>query len=290
MKICMFGRTLMFVCFFFAILSATNAADTLKINQTIRNLLTKTGQPYKRITIKQQFYTLDDTLFREINYSDSTGNISSYIFYFYKEGKIYTQEHHGSNDSVLHILKHEYDKYGNEVILTKLVPKSGSLIVIEKTINTYNNNRKILKQKTLYGKRTGMIKLYTYNEKGILLREKYSYKSAAKALVKEKVNDYSYTANDKISKIITTAKDFSGNSWQTIEEYEYNDKGQLSLLKIIDKNNSLAGKKQFKYDSSGNIIVCEEYDASGNLRLLLHYEYKKHAMDRGIQVSKYENL
>jgi hypothetical protein len=266
------------------------AADTLKIHLTYKHKLDNVGQTTGYITINQQFYTPDGILFREINYDENTSQLSGYVFYFYRNGKLFTQEFFNQKDSLQYILKHEYDKAGNEIILTKLVPGIKDLTVAEKTVKTYGSNGKLVQQKKFFGKGVGAIIRYSYGKSGLLESEKQTYKPIAKANVKQESKDYSYSAENKISLIMVTGKGLSGKPYQYREEYSYIDKGLLSSVKQVNINNAQTSEKIYKYLNSGTMSYYEQHDAEGKLVVLLQYDYKKHYMERGTQVSYYENL
>jgi hypothetical protein len=266
------------------------AADTLKINITYKHKLNNAGQTTGFTTINQQFYTPDGILFREISYDDSTSQISGYVFYFYHNGLLNTQEFYNQQDSLQYILKHEYDQAGNEIMLTKLVSGLKVFTVAEKTVNVYDNSRKLLQQSKYFGKHKGMITRYQYGESGLLERELIKFKPIAKSSVKQETKDYSYSSDNRVSQVMITGKDASDKPFQFREEYTFNNKGLLSSLKQTGISNARSGEKVYKYLNSGTISLYEEHDAEGKLTLLLQYDYKKHYMDSGTQVSYYENL
>jgi hypothetical protein len=266
------------------------AADTLKIHLTYKHKLNDAGQTTGYITIKQQFYSPDGILFREIRYDENTLQIAGYVFYFYKNGRLFTQEFYNQKDSLQYILKHEYDQAGNEILLTKLVPVLKDLTVTEKTVKTYRNDRKLLQQKIFYGKRVGKITAYKYSGTGQLEKEMNTFKPAAKAALKQETKEYSYSPENRITQVIVTGKDLRGNPYQYREEYGYNNQGLLSSVKKINISNAQSGEINYKYLQTGTPSLYEEHDATGKLTLLLQYDYKKHYMDRGTQVSYYENL
>ena len=100
--------------------SNTEAADTIKIHLTYKHHINERNQTKGYITVKQQFYTLDDTLFREITYDEVTGQISGYTFYFYKNGRLSSEEHYLENDEAYYALKHVYSPEGHNTITRKL--------------------------------------------------------------------------------------------------------------------------------------------------------------------------
>jgi hypothetical protein len=267
------------------------AADTLRIHLTYKHNLNNAGQTSGYLTIKQQFYTPGNIFFREINYNEKTGQILNYTFLFYRDGKLFTQECHNAQDSILYILKHEYDKNGNESLLIKLLPDAaGKIRVSERSVKTYNSSHQVIKCRKYFGSQTGEITSYSYDGSGNLIQEKTLFKPIAKTGIRRETKDYSHSGGNKISQIIVSGKDLAGKSFQYREEYSYDANGLVSSIKKLNMDGSLNGEKVFKYLNSGAPSIYEEHDPSGRKTLLLQYDYKKHYMEMGTQVSYYENL
>ena len=266
------------------------AADTLKIHLTYKYKVDDNGQAFGYKTIKQQFYTPDDTFFREINYDETTGQISSYIFRFYRNGKLFTEECHDASDNLLYILKHEFDEKGNETVVTKLVPSDKGFSVAEKSVKKYNSAHQVISGKKYFGKKAGMATQYKYDASGTLILEKTVYKQIANADVKQEVRAYSHSENGNIKQINVSGKDNSGKPVQFSQNFAYNDKGWVSSVKQLNADGQPAFEKIYKYLQTGLPLIYEEHDSTGKLTLRIQYDYKKHYMERGIQVSKYENL
>ena len=267
----------------------SNAADTLKIHLTYKHKLNDSGQTTGYTTIKQQFFLPDGTLFREVNYNESTNQIESYVFFFYRGGKLFTEECYNAKDSLQYIVKHEYDAGGNEISVTRLVPGIKNLDPVEKSDMTYNNH-KVLRVKKYFGKKTGGSVQYKYNTSGLPVQEKIMNKPVAKADFAREIRDFSCSPDGKIIRVKTTGKDSAGKPYQFTEEYSYNAAGLISSIKKLSADGSPAGERVFKYLNAGTPSIYEEHDANGKLTLLLQYDYKKHFMERGTQVSYYENL
>lgn len=265
------------------------AADTLKIDITFKHKLDSTGHSTGYITINQKFHSYDGILFREISYDDNTSQLSGYTFYFYSNGRLFTEESYDVHNNLLQILKHEYDATGNEVALSKMIPGSNGLSLAEKTVKSYNGARKVVQQKKYSGKQIGALTRYKYDESGLLISEKTTFKPVAKAPFKLETREYSYGTENRISQIMVSQKDMSGKITQYREEYSYDDNGLVSSIKKFNNVSTPAGEKKYKYLKSGTISYYEEYNAGGKLMLLLQYDYKKHFMDKGTQVSYYEN-
>jgi len=267
------------------------SADTLKIHLTYKHILNDAGQTRGYKTLVQQFYTPEGQLFREINYNESDGQINNYVFIFYRDGLVYTRECHSSNDSILYIMKYEYDAGGNEISVSKLVPGADrELISTERWIKNYDSDKRIISSKKYYGRKTGMIKSFTYNSRGLLFREKTVYKKSAMAAVRSEIRDYAYTDEGSLSEIIISGKDADGKLYNLKEKFDYNESGLLTSVKHFGNDGTLTIEKSYGYLNSGVPSKYEEFDSTGKKTLLLQYDYKKHYMEKGTQVSYYEDL
>jgi hypothetical protein len=202
---------------------------------------------------------------------------------------LFTQEYYNSRDSLLYILKHEYDAKGNEIILTRMAPKGKSLETIERSLKSYNG-KSMISKKTYYGKTSGSVSQYKYDKSGLLLQEKTVFKQIANADVKNEIKVYSHNNTGQITLVDTKGKDWSGKSYHFQEEYKYDEKGMVSEIKRVNIDGTLLHEKRFRYFPSGAPAFYEEMNTAGKRILMLQYEYKKHFMERGTQVSRYENL
>jgi hypothetical protein len=268
---------------------SANAADTLRINLTYKYKIDASGQPAGYMTTKQQFITPDGIFFREINFDENTGLVSNYIYRFYREHKLFTEEFYSASDSLMYIVKHAYDAKGNEIVLTHLVPKGKELIETEKTVQSYNNNV-MLSCKKYIEKKPAVLTRYKYDATGLLLSERTTCKPVANVPFKQEMKQYSYSADHKVASINITRKENSGKLQSSQEKYEYNQKGLVSSIRLLASDGSLSGEKVYRYLDSGSPSYYEEHDATGKLTFMLQYAYRKHYMEQGTQVSYYENL
>ena len=279
-----FGKALMAVCLLMYISSAY-AADTLKIHLTYKHRLDKEGRTQGYITVSQKFYTPEQQLFREIRYNEQSGQIADYTFYFYADGKLFTEECYSQKDSLMYILKHSYDAAGREKEVVRLEPRSGGLEATGKTVTTYDKAGKLRQQKTYFGKKAGSVTSYVYNKDGNLHSESRKFKPVSKQNLKAESRLYSYNANKKPDKVSVTGNDLTGQSFQRSEVYSYDEKGNLSSVSITGNDLPDGLIKTYKYLGSGMISLYEESNTAGKYSLILQYDYKKHYMDRGTQVS-----
>lgn len=277
-------NTLTALCFLM-ILSSASAADTLKIHLTYKHKLDKEGHTLGYVTVSQKFFTPEQQLFREINYNESSGQITDYTFYFYKDGKLFTEECYNQKDSLMYILKHEYDESGREKAIVRLEPRSGSLVEISKTVNSFDKSGRLLQQKKYFGKKAGSISSFSYDKEGSLQTENHKFKPVSGNHIAAEKRTYIYKSDKKLDKVDVTGKDIKGKSFQRAETYSYDEKGNLSAVSITGSDLPEGLIKTYKYLGPGIISLYEESNAAGIFGLILQYDYKKHFMDRGTQVS-----
>jgi hypothetical protein len=279
-----FGKALIIFCLVMNISSAF-AADTLRINLTYKHRLDKEGRTQGYVTVSQKFFTPELQLFREIKYNEQSGQIAEYTFYFYTDGRLFTEECYSQKDSLMYILKHSYDAAGREKDVVRLEPRSGGLEATGKTVNTYDKAGKLHQQKAYFGKKAGSIYTCVYNKDGNLQSENRKYKTIANQNLKMENRTYSYGTDRKVDKVLVTGKDLSGKSFQRSEAYAYDEKGNLSSVSITGSDLPDGLVKTYKYLGPGMISLYEESNLAGKYSLILQYDYKKHYMDKGTQVS-----
>jgi hypothetical protein len=279
-----FGKAFMAICLLMYVSSAF-AADTLKIHLTYKHRLDKEGRTQGYVTISQKFYTPEMQLFREIKYNEQSGQIADYTFYFYTDGRLFTEECYSLKDSLMYILKHSYDAAGRENEVVRLEPRSGGLEATAKTVSTYDKAGKLHQQKIYFGKKAGSIYTCIYNKDGNLQSENRKYKTISNQNLKAENRSYSYGADKKLDKVLITGQDLSGKSFQRSEVYAYDEKGNLSSVSITGSDLPDGLVKTYKYLGSGMISLYEESNSAGKYSLILQYDYKKHYMDKGTQVS-----
>jgi hypothetical protein len=279
-----FGKALMAICLLIFVSSAF-AADTLKINLIYKHRLDNEGRTKGYITISQKFFTPEQQLFREIKYNEQSAQIEDYTFYFYTNGKLFTEECYSAKDSLMYILKHGYDAAGRENLVVRLEPQSGGMAATGKTVTTYDKAGKVHQQKIYFGKKAGSTTSYVYNKDGNLQAETRKFKPVSKQTLKSEKRVYSYSSGNKLDKVLVSGQDLTGKSFQRTETYFYDVKGNISSVSVTGSDLPDGLVKTYKYLDSGFISLYEESNTAGKYSLILQYDYKKHYMDRGTQVS-----
>lgn len=268
----------------------SQAADTLKIHKISKQKISENGQVQGYITISQKFYTPSDTLFREINYDEQTGQISTYLFYFYRSGRLSTKECYNQNDSLLYIMKYDYDKAGKEVILTKMVPEHGDFIIAEKITKKYDGDGRIIRQKDYQGKQAGITRSYQYDKSGLLQEESSKFKPVSGNTLRSEIREYFYQPDRRISQVVISGKDMNNKSFVFKDSYHYNETGLLNSVKRLNGDGNQINEKIYKYTLNGSLSTYEERGTNEKTSLVLLYEYIKHYMNSGTQNSRYEGF
>jgi hypothetical protein len=279
-----FIRFLPVFCFLILFPRSVMSADTLKIIFTYKFKLDDAGKPQNYTTINQKFFTPDQVLFREISYDEQSGLLSGYIFYFYTGDKLSTEECYNQKDSLLYILKHEYDAAGRESRELRFEPVSGIMQVIRSTVRSYGQNG-IIAKKEFVGEKLSISVQYEYEIPELLTRENRKYKVVSKEPLKSKTLEYIYNPDKTLKQVLISGKDISNKSYQGTEDYAYNDKGQLSTVRISGPDYPAGLVKTYTYLDSGEQSYCQESDAAGKISKILQFDYKKHYMEKGVQVS-----
>jgi hypothetical protein len=282
-------RLLVFCCFcLFVIIPEVLTADTLKVHLTYKHRITAENRTSGYSTIKQKFFTPDDTLIREINYDENTSQISSYIFYFYNNKRLFTEECYSGNDSLMYIFKHDYDEAGNEYSLTRYKPGKEGIYVSGKTERVFNKNNKVITEDTWYGKKNGSVARYSYDEAGFLVSMASKFKPVSGSVYKSVTKTYLYDPVHRLKQTITAYMTFSKEAYNITEDYAYNDNGLLDEITVTDSRNKNMTILSYKYLPGGSLSMYQVADTSGKILELLQYDYKKHLMNIGTQVSYFD--
>jgi hypothetical protein len=279
-------RTLTGILLMFLSLQGVSGADTLRIHLTFKHRLDAEGRTQGYTAINQKFYTPEQVLFREISYDENSSQISNYIFYFHEAGRLVSAEAYNASDSLLYVIKHRYDAEGREAGADSLIMSGGRLIIAGRVEMKYNAGGKPV-QRTEYtgSKKTGTVKI-SYDPAGNLTKLSAKYKPASGKPVKSESRLYSYNADRTLSQVAGSGKDMKGNAFANKEMYTYNPQGLKETVTLSGTSFPMSLVKTYRYLPSGSLSLYQEADPSGKISLLLQYDYKKHFMDRGTQVSR----
>jgi len=260
-------------------------ADTLKIHITHRNIIGSNNENQGEVTISQKFFTSGDTLFREIRYDESTGELSGYTFFFYSNDLLSSEEVYNADDKLQYVLRHAYDKKGNRIHTSKIYFKNGKSLSSGRSLFKFTAGNKLLTTRIFNGKKLSVAKKYKYDKEGKLLIISSKYSSYADTTIKSVSEYYEYDASGKIAVVRFSGESANAGSFSYFDTYSYDENGRLKSVRRTDMNNSSISVKSFGYYATGTIREFLLTDGNGLKQLSLFYEYRTNVMNKGIQKS-----
>lgn len=262
-----------------------NGADTLRIHLTYKHRLDAEGRTQGYNTINQQFYTPEQVLFREIRYDEKTSQISQYTFFFHDGDRLSSEESYNAGDSLLWILKYRYDAAGRKSGFDSLVPSGNSLVLAGSKDFLYDAGGRVSKIKeSVTGKKAGTVS-FTYDASGKLIRETRKFKPVSGKKVKSETLLYTYNSVQGLE-VAISGKTMEKGTFANKATYSFTENGQVASVNLSGTDYPSGQVNTYKYMPSGAKSLYQETDAAGKFRLLLQFDYKKHYMDRGTQISR----
>jgi hypothetical protein len=235
----------------------------------------------------QKTFTLDGRLIREINFDDSTRHIHDYIFYFYKGGKLFTEENYDRNDSLRFIIRHSYNSNGQDEETNKLEWIKGKMKTTGRTVYVYDNNGLTIAMKESgIRKKPFRVTNFIYASGNLVQEQSRTLKSSDNAA--ERILKYAYGIDGRMNLKMTLEKNISDTSVIQTENYLYNTKGQLKTIEVKDPQGKLVVSKNYEYYADGSIRNYYEKDEAGKLLLYHTYIIKRHVINLGMQKSYFD--
>jgi hypothetical protein len=244
-------------------------------------------QTKESVIINQKTFTYNDTLFREINFNDSTFAIESYTFYFYRNGRLFSEESYNQHDTLTGIVKHQYNSRGLEEETLILERAGNKFLPAARTTFLYDNTGNLLTKKEFFtGKKPYRVTTYEYSgEKPV--REWVRTKKPADIIVL-KALEYQYNpVNMLVTKTTRlTAKDKSVTV--TSDTCLYNDNGQLTGVDTRNMQGKVLIKKRYEYYANGKISKYYEKNINDEITLYHSYAYRHTKINKGTQKSYFD--
>lgn len=263
-----------------------SGADTLRIHVTYKHRLDAEGRTKGYTAIHQQFFTPERVLFREISYDEMTSRITRYTFFFHEGGKLSSAETYNDKDSLLFILKYRYDGAGRQAGTDSLVPSGNTLAVAGRKDFLYRTDGRISQIKAFAGRKPAGSIRFAYDTGGNLIRQTGKYKPVSGSSLKSETRLITYNRENKHGEVAISGKTMQGRVYENKAVYSYAENGLVSSISYTGTDYPAGLVKGFRYLPSGTISLYQETDAAGKFSLLLQYDYKKHYMDRGTQISR----
>jgi hypothetical protein len=235
----------------------------------------------------QKTFTMDDLLIREIDFDDSTKHIQHYIFYFYRDGKLFTEEKHKANDSIQSIIRHKYFSNGLEKERAILERNKGKMKVTVKSTYTYDKaGQMIVMKENGPVKKSSCTTTYSYAS-GHLVKEESIAKNPADNII-SRTTEYQYDQDGKLTIKSVSNRDKNGNGTTYTETYAYNDKGRVKKTEVRNAENMISVVKNYEYYANGNIRNYYEQDVNGATLLFHTFIIKNYKINLGNQKSYFD--
>jgi hypothetical protein len=235
----------------------------------------------------QKTFTMDGRLIREITFDDSTKNTQSYIFYFYKDSKLITEEFYDKNDSLQYIILHKYDPKGRETETDRLEWIKGKMKTSSKTVFVYDKaGIKIAMKESGSRKKPFRVTTYIYSSGNLVREQCESMKPSDNKT--ERITEYEYGQDGKVTLIKTLEKNAVDTVITRTEKYIYNQKGQLKTKEVKDPQGKMVLSKNYEYYGDGSIRNYFEKDNAGNMLVYNSFLNKNHKINLGTQKSYFD--
>jgi hypothetical protein len=235
----------------------------------------------------QKTFTMDGRLIREINFEDSTAHILNYTFYFYKDGKLFTEEVHDKNDSILFIIRHTYTLKGMEEETDRLEWSKGKMKISGRTVFIYDKaGYKNAMKESGSRKKPFRVTSYAYSSEK-LIREQTKARKPSDNVI-ERITDYDYGKDGKLMLKKIMEKNVEDTVITQTENYLYNTNGQLKTIEVKDQQGKIVLSKNYDYSADGSLL--NYYEKDGAEKVLLYYTYviNYHIINLGTQKSFFD--
>ena len=228
-------------------------------------------------------------------YYNSDGKISSYDVIEYDEnGNFVKVEEYDADNKLVYIGESTYDDKGNEVLYVETEYESEGEFRY-KTEYEYDEKNQLIRE-TSYFEDGTVAEYYTYEydsngnrihavntaPDGELYLETVTEYDDKGRVTKHytKVEGYGdwvqvYEYNgDFIEKVCTYS---DGETVDRTDVYAYKDQNPdlIETISCYDASNNLYYKIEYRYDEYGNEISSAEFDASGNMKTMVEYEFTR---------------
>lgn len=254
--------------------------DTVKVIYEYKQEIINGKHTPKYWVICQTVNDMNDNILRQYYFNDSTHQLNSYIWYFYKGSRLNTKECYTNSDSLKCLVKYSYDNFGNKTVETVFRNAGKSIVEFQKNIYNYSDGQKLSCKQYDKDNKIKASARYYYNLQGKLNKEIHKYKSRSGSKLKLEQITYSYNG-DKLNREIYQKKFRTGNEEETQVNYMYNDSGQLVKKVVTGKDDKPLKRMEYKYYPHGSLNIYWEYNGEGKLVNLLSYKYEIHTITSG---------
>lgn len=261
--------------------------DSLFIQATLSSEIVNGKPTSKKIVCKQQLFNSKGLPLREIFIDKKTLDVSEYVVFFFKNGKMNSEEHFTGKDSLLYAYKYLYNKDGLKILSEKYVFSGTNMTVSAISLFNYKDSL-LTREKEITAKKKALsITDYQYNQNQKLVSKKITYKKPFSGGIKEEKTLLNYNKNGLIDQMIITKAKTTGDIDTVKVDYFYNDKNQLAEELYSGENGNLH-KKIYIYNHQGRLNSYAELDKEGNHLTYHKFDYQSKFMNPGINKSVFE--
>jgi len=261
--------------------------DSIKIQRINVHGIVNGKQTSGYYTKNQKTLTMDEQLIREINFNDSTKQIQDYTFYFYRDGRLFSEENYNQRDSLQWIITHTYNTQGQEVESGTLTWTGGKPVQSLKTVFKYDAVGNIILKKEFFTVKKSIATTQYFYSSDRLDKEQYKHKKSPDPVTSRSVT-YQYFPDGKLKQREILEKNRNKSTSAQTESYVYDAKGNLEKTEIRDSGGQIILIKNYVYYPEGGLYRYYEQNKEGNMLCYHTYAYRKHKVDLGTQKSYFD--
>ncbi|MCG8697451.1 MAG: hypothetical protein MI922_05305 [Bacteroidales bacterium] len=211
---------------------------------------------YNKNVVNQKTINRNKQVLREFFY-DTTQQIKNYIYYYYRDSMMLSQEKYNSNDEMVSAI--QYIKSGNER-RERYYHLVNNKLKIDSTINhEYQNG--LLINRTVLNSNEKWISKATYSYNGTLLSNINIVNHAKRSSSKQNVTEIKFSYDENNNKIKEEYTLSNSKSYYILFEYDSN--GRLKCEKEYNSKNELNKETCYGYTKNNFINTITSKDING---------------------------
>ncbi|MFO7656385.1 MAG: hypothetical protein R6W78_04905 [Bacteroidales bacterium] len=281
MKHCISHYVLLFTLFMLISVKSFSQKDSIWVKLTYNYRLENGQRTSEKTVISQKSYTLDWKLLRELKLDAKTGNISSYVVYFYNTNdKLISAEEFSIKDSIISGEKYSYDLQGRVNEIKYFGSSAATVPVLEKREVIAYLKDTLKKSVTAYApqKKKLYVTTYRYDTGNNTVQRISAFKVPENGI--SKVTETQKMDNGKVTEILRITRYADKNTVTEKKIFEYNDKNQLVVQKAYN-GNIMVSATNYKYFANNKLHVIEETVDNGIVLSYKTLDYNIHFINLG---------
>lgn len=244
--------------------------------------------PQEKIT-SQKTYTLDWNPIRELKFDFQSGQLDSYIVYFYDDkDRVSSIEEFSMEDSLINGRKYNYDEQNRINEIRYYLSGSSSMPILEKREVLLYNSDTLMKSVVAYnsaGKKINSA-VYRYDPENRVNLVERKFRKAPDGISKSSEQDLL----DKLGRVVDrneTIRYKDGSTIETSTKYKYDDQGKIESVNKYTEG-QINAVINYKYFANNRLLSVEERDKDEVLVSYRHFDYQIFYINRGTNKSLLE--